>query len=309
MGAPNPNVTALVQNLALQHWTVANTPDLTGVIAAVSGQLSRLGGEINPPLVAFANAQLDALFAAQEATESAHGSGVTATATANIGTGQPINSNVLLQVSANANKLPNPAASAIVQIANADGLNTEISLEAYGGTAFPLLRYRKARGTAAIPLPIESGDSIGGTFYTGRRPAGFISSALFSFTASENWTDTATGTDYALFVTPIGTAAVVEKFRLRGDGAFILPAGNSTGTPGNATINLATGRSAIAAGASTVTITNSLVSATSIVFVVLQTNDATAILKNVVPGAGSFVVNTTAAVTGNTNFGWWTINT
>jgi len=73
MGAPNPDVTALVQNLALQHWTTANTPDLTGVIAAVTAQLSRLGGEINAPLVAFANAQLDALFAAQEALESIHG--------------------------------------------------------------------------------------------------------------------------------------------------------------------------------------------------------------------------------------------
>ena len=73
MGAPNPDVTALVTQLALQHWTVANTPDLTGVVAAVTGQLSRLGGEINDPLIAFANAQLDALFAIQEATESAHG--------------------------------------------------------------------------------------------------------------------------------------------------------------------------------------------------------------------------------------------
>jgi hypothetical protein len=73
MGAPNPDVTALVTQLALQHWTVANTPDLTAVIAAVNQQLSRLGGEVNPPLVAFANAQLDALFAAQEANESSHG--------------------------------------------------------------------------------------------------------------------------------------------------------------------------------------------------------------------------------------------
>src|SRR3972149_2310520 len=69
MGAPNPDVTALVQTLALQHWTVANTPDLTGVIAAVNQQLGPLGGEINALLIAFATAQLDALFAAQEAVE------------------------------------------------------------------------------------------------------------------------------------------------------------------------------------------------------------------------------------------------
>lgn len=69
MGAPNPDITALVQQLALQHWTVANTPDLTGVIAAVNQQLGPLGGEINALLIAFATAQLDQLFAAQEATE------------------------------------------------------------------------------------------------------------------------------------------------------------------------------------------------------------------------------------------------
>jgi hypothetical protein len=73
MGAPTPDITALVNELALQHWTVANTPDLTGVIAAVNQQLGPLGGEINSALTAFANAQLDALFAAQEATETAHG--------------------------------------------------------------------------------------------------------------------------------------------------------------------------------------------------------------------------------------------
>lgn len=73
MGAPNPDVTALVNQLALQYWTVANTPNLSGVIAAVTAQLSRLGGEINSAVVAFAQAQVTAVFTAQEATESAHG--------------------------------------------------------------------------------------------------------------------------------------------------------------------------------------------------------------------------------------------
>jgi hypothetical protein len=80
--------------------------------------------------------------------------------------------------------------------------------------------------------------------------------------------------------------------------------GNSTGAPGAATLNTPSGRSAIAAAASSCVITNSLVSATTIVLVVLMTNDGTALLKNVVPGAGSFTVTLNAAATGNTNFGW-----
>jgi hypothetical protein len=94
MGAPNPDVTALVNQLALQYWTVANRPDLSGVVAAVTAQLSRLGGEINSAVIAFAQTQVTAVFTAEEALEQAHGgppaSGGTAsalTATATLATG------------------------------------------------------------------------------------------------------------------------------------------------------------------------------------------------------------------------------
>jgi hypothetical protein len=73
MGAPNPDVSALVAELALQYWTVANTPDLTAVVAAVTSQLSRLGGEINSAVTAFAQTQVTAVFTAEEALEEAHG--------------------------------------------------------------------------------------------------------------------------------------------------------------------------------------------------------------------------------------------
>lgn len=77
---------------------------------------------------------------------------------------------------------------------------------------------------------------------------------------------------------------------------------------GSRTVNLPYGRNAFAAGTATLTITNNLVTATSLVFVVLQTNDATARLANVVPAAGSFAVNLTANATGTTKFAWFVIN-
>lgn len=83
---------------------------------------------------------------------------------------------------------------------------------------------------------------------------------------------------------------------------------DSSGTPGNATINAYRGRCSIAAAGTTVTITNSFVAATSTVLAVISTNDATAILKNCVPGAGSFVITTTAAVTGTTNIDFVVFN-
>lgn len=81
--------------------------------------------------------------------------------------------------------------------------------------------------------------------------------------------------------------------------------GDSTGTPGNATINLQMGRSTITNGTGAITITNSLVVAQSLVFAQLATADGTCtFIKSVVPGGGSFVITTNANCTGNVNVSW-----
>lgn len=78
---------------------------------------------------------------------------------------------------------------------------------------------------------------------------------------------------------------------------------------GDRTVNKVSGINAFAGGASAITITNDrCTSATCIVNAVLQTNDATAILKNVVPTTGSFTINLTATATGTTKVAWWIIN-
>ena len=74
----------------------------------------------------------------------------------------------------------------------------------------------------------------------------------------------------------------------------------NSATIGAVTINKTLGRCNIAAGATTVVVTNSLVAATSNVFATIAQNDTTAILKNVVAGAGSFTITLTAAATANT---------
>lgn len=69
------------------------------------------------------------------------------------------------------------------------------------------------------------------------------------------------------------------------------------GTTWNRTINKPTGTVNIAAAWTTVTVTNSLVTTSSIVFAVVRTNDSTATIKNVVPWSWSFVINLWAAAT------------
>jgi hypothetical protein len=80
------------------------------------------------------------------------------------------------------------------------------------------------------------------------------------------------------------------------------------GTTGDQTINKVSGTINFAAGATAITVTNSLVSTTSIVFAVVRTNDTTATIKNVVSGSGSFVITLTAAATAETSVGFFTIN-
>lgn len=90
--------------------------------------------------------------------------------------------------------------------------------------------------------------------------------------------------------------------------APILSFTDSSGTPGNATINTPRGRCSIAAAGTTVTITNSLVTAASTVLCVISSNDATSVLKNCVPGAGSFVITLNAAATATTNIDFTVTN-
>lgn len=81
-------------------------------------------------------------------------------------------------------------------------------------------------------------------------------------------------------------------------------AGDSTGTPGNAALNTVKGRSAIAAGAAAVVITNSLVSATSNVQATLQTIDGTLFYIRAVCTANTITITGNANATGNCNVAW-----
>lgn len=82
----------------------------------------------------------------------------------------------------------------------------------------------------------------------------------------------------------------------------------AAGTTGAQTINKASGTVNFAAGANSLVVTNSLCTASSIVFAIVRTNDATANIKNVVPAAGSFTINLTANATAETSVGFFIIN-
>lgn len=104
-------------------------------------------------------------------------------------------------------------------------------------------------------------------------------------------------------VPTLGAAATGWK------GLYLDYTNTAPGTTGNQTINKPAGRVNIAAAGTTVTVTNSLVTAASEVFAMAVTNDSTARVANVVPAAGSFVINLTAAATAETAIEFVVINT
>lgn len=84
---------------------------------------------------------------------------------------------------------------------------------------------------------------------------------------------------------------------------------DSSGTPGNVTNSNPRGRVAVAAGASSVTVTNTLVTASSMVVVQVSSVDATlTTILQAVPAAGSFTIYGNAAATAATKVDFFVIN-
>jgi hypothetical protein len=104
-------------------------------------------------------------------------------------------------------------------------------------------------------------------------------------------------------------AALAEVARFKGNALFVQPQTvTAGGTTGDRTIDKPAGTVNIAAGNATITVTNALVTANSQVFAVIRTNDTTSQIKNIVPGAGSFVINLVSNATAETSIGFWVIN-
>lgn len=95
---------------------------------------------------------------------------------------------------------------------------------------------------------------------------------------------------------------------LEASGKLVFKATDSSGTPGAATINKASGQVSVANGASSVVVTNSLVTSASVVTAVLQDNTDAVQIRSVVPGSGTFTINLTGVTTGARKVGFVVFN-
>ena len=111
----------------------------------------------------------------------------------------------------------NVAASAINWIQA--GTGSTAFIDGYSGGAVATnhnLAFRAARGTQGTPTAVQLDDTLGWINFRGYGATGFAATARAAFRsfASENWTDTAQGTYFAIQTTPSGstTMATIARF-------------------------------------------------------------------------------------------------
>jgi hypothetical protein len=139
--------------------------------------------------------------------------------------------------------------------------------------------------------------------------SGVGSFAAFNFAGTINQTGGNTAISRGLWINPTLTSATDFRAIDLAVGRVVYSATNTaTGTTGAQTINKISGKVNFAAGASTLVVTNSLVTAASIVQVQVEGTDATAFYARVTPAAGSFTITLNAAATAETRVAFITIN-
>jgi hypothetical protein len=140
-------------------------------------------------------------------------------------------------------------AGGLIHLTSNDGVSSRITSDAFGTTAFAAYVGRKARGTAANPLPVQSNDTltrISAIGWTGPEYGFTMSSSLSTAPTSidvialENFTTSSFGTAYRLFNTPIGNTTRVLSAQIDSTGINI-PTGSDFKIGGNSyTASLAT---------------------------------------------------------------------
>ena len=144
----------------------------------------------------------------------------------------------LQSISLNAAALQSPQTGTLLQLGQANGVNTRIELDSYA--AVPRYTCVREDGTAASPTTIQSGDelcSLNAFGYNGSAVAG--PQAAIRTYAAQNWTTGAAGTYLRIGVTADGGTTLADAISVENDGGVTLGslvgAANSKGA---GTINL-----------------------------------------------------------------------
>ncbi|NDD53596.1 hypothetical protein EBZ39_06920 [bacterium] len=191
--------------------------------------------------------------------------------------------------------------SIVPQYENPPGLVESTSLATLGNTArrWDKLYVKSIWDSVFERIKFETNGPDASSIYT----SGHSTSGVASWSVAHNFYTRTTFSAAGSKLVSISNGNT-EKAYFDKDGKLVMDPGDSTTSPGNATVNKPSGRSAIASGSSSVTITNSIVAESSIVLVTMQTEDGSNFIKSVAPANGSFTVTLNASAGVNVNFCW-----
>jgi hypothetical protein len=139
-----------------------------------------------------------------------------------------------LTINANAAALPAAAAAGtLLQIGNADAANTRLEMLAFGTGAFPTLQFRAARGTAGAPSAHQSGDVLAQVSSQGYGASQYVFGPSMYWITTQNWTNAAAGAYFLVQVTPNGSTAATNAFKIDQDSIMQFPTATSIAANGS----------------------------------------------------------------------------
>ena len=154
----------------------------------------------------------------------------------NVGIGTT-NPQVPLEVSANATATPAPAflAGTNFWLIGKDGaFNNSLTLDQYGGQVNNSndMSFRQARGTAASPTAVQSGDTLGEFRFWGYDGSNFYRTAALFVSPNETFSGTAGGADLAWYTTPNTTRSLGVCATFKASGGVTIGSGADPGAGG-----------------------------------------------------------------------------
>ncbi len=159
-----------------------------------------------------------AVTAAENWTDTAQGTQVTIQ-TIPVGQTQP-QTRMILNPSGNVGiGTFGPSSLLDVSNANTNVGAAQVTASTYTNAGSSLFVVSRARGTSGAPLPVQTGDNLGGFLGRGHMGTGFSGTRGGMFvSASENWTTTAQGTRLNFNTTTNGTTLTSTKMTIDGAG-------------------------------------------------------------------------------------------
>jgi hypothetical protein len=163
-----------------------------------------------------------------------------------------------------------------------------------------------AKGVTAERFGMSATTGADLTYYTSSRSSASTNSGN---TYMETGNATGTTSNSGNIELQTGTATQTRgRIKLLSAGLDVETTITTGGTTGNQTINKVSGTVNFAAAATSLVVTNNLVTTSSLVFCTIRTNDATLLSVQAVPASGSFTIYANAAATAETSVGFLVIN-